>query len=417
MTKNILILFLLIVVKVEAQTSTFSTIDSLFENGRYQLALSQLKAINPPTFLSNYKTALIYESIDNYKQTASYLEQALIFKEDKKASLKLAKVYQRLNKSNEAVLIYENLLAKDSMNLVLAYQLGKLYLKTKSYKKSISAFKNLIKHDSTNAYYSYQLALAYAFVKDRDRMINSFLDVYKKDTTHLKAIAHLASSYSKLNEKDSTNLFIEKGLLLDKNHINLNKLKINNLYREKNYVETIPLLLNLDSIDTKETFSISMLGRVYYSLDSLEKSKKYFKKLYRVDRANFKALTYLGHIAMKEKDYKTAGFNYTMATFIGKEKRDEEYFGLATMFYETKKPKQALLNFEKAYKENSMNYNALFQLAKISDAYYKDKKIAYKHYVKYMDNFQERDQDADIFIKRRISEIKKEFFMKGEKLE
>ena len=46
MKKKILVLLLFVLIKVEAQTSTFSTIDSLFEKGRYQLALKELKQID-----------------------------------------------------------------------------------------------------------------------------------------------------------------------------------------------------------------------------------------------------------------------------------------------------------------------------------------------------------------------------------
>ncbi|QTE22160.1 tetratricopeptide repeat protein [Polaribacter cellanae] len=414
--KVILVLLFFTILKVEAQSSTFSVVDSLFEKGRYQLALKELTKIDA-SFTSNYKRAIIYKSIDNYKKTAEFLEKALEFQDDKRAKLKLAKAYQRLNKPSKSIKIYEKITIKDSLNLVLKYQLGKLYLITNNATKAVSLFKNLIKKDPSNAHYSYQLALAYAKRNDRDRMINSFIDTFEKDTTHLKAIAHLASSFQKLKDLDSTKLFVEKGLELDKNHINLNKLKINQLYREEKYKESIPLLLNLDTIDKKDTYSISMLGRTYYNLDSLEKAKKYFKKLSILDRKNYKAYTYLGHIAMKEKKYTGAQFYYRVATTRGKEKRDEEYFGLATMYYETKKPKEALVNFEKAYKENARNYRALFQLAKISDDYYKDKKIAYRHYIKYMNNFEGRDADMTNYIKRRITEIKKEYFIRGKKLD
>ncbi|TMM32185.1 tetratricopeptide repeat protein [Polaribacter aestuariivivens] len=417
MKKKVLILLLFTILKVEAQSSTFSVVDSLFEKGRYKLALKKLKQIQLPSFLTNYKTAIIYESIDNYQQTAYFLEKALQFQDDEKAKIKLARAYQRLQQTHKAIKIYEEVVAKDPLNLVLKYQLGKLYLAKGNHKKAIPLFKKLIEQDVSNANYSYQLALAYAQKNDRDRMINSFIDTFKKDTTHLKAIAYLASSFHKLKDVDSTQLFVEKGLLLNKNHINLNKLKINQLYREEKYLESIPLLLNLDTIDKKDTYSISMLGRTYYNLDSLEQSKKYFKKLTRVDPENFKAFTHLGHIALKEKDYRTAWFSYQVATTRGKEKRDEEYYGLATMYYETNKPKQALVNFEKAYKENYKNYKALYQLATISDDYYKDKQIAYKYYKKYIETFEDKDQDMTNFIKKRIALIKEDYFMRGEKLD
>jgi hypothetical protein len=67
MKKKILIVLLFTILKVGAQTSTFSTSDSLFAKGRYKLALKKLDE-KQPSFLSNYKKAVIYESIDNYKK-------------------------------------------------------------------------------------------------------------------------------------------------------------------------------------------------------------------------------------------------------------------------------------------------------------------------------------------------------------
>ena len=417
MKRKILIVLLFGILKVGAQTSTFSTIDSLFEKGRYQLALSQLDKTDNPSFLSNYKIAVIYESIDNYKKTIFFLEKALVYKNDYKAKLKLAKAYQRINKPSKSIKIYEDILTKDSLNLVLKYQLGKLYLINKNATKAISIFKGLIHKDSLNANYSYQLGISFALKNNRDRMINSFLDTHAKDSTHLKAIVRLASSFNKLKERDSTQIFVERGLHIDSNHVALNKLKINQFYRDKKYAEAIPLLLKLDTITKNDTYAVSMLGRTYYNLDSLEKAKKYFNKLKFKERDNFKPYTYLGHIAVKEKNYKMAEINYRMATFIGKDKRDEEYFGLATMYYETKKPKDAIVNFEKAYKENYNNYKALFQLAKLSDDYYKDKKIAYKYYKKFIERFLDKDKEMTDFIKTRIKTLKKDYFLRGEKLE
>ncbi|MCG1035861.1 tetratricopeptide repeat protein [Polaribacter sargassicola] len=417
MKKKILFIILFGFLKVGAQTPAFSTIDSLFEKGRYHLALNELESIKEPSFLSNYKTAIIYESIDNYAKTVLFLEKALVFKEDYKAKLKLAKAYQRLKKTYKSIKIYEDILAKDSLNLVLKYQLGKLYLVSKNGDKAIKVFKDLIKKDTLNAHYSYQLGLSYAIKNDRDRMINSFLDTYAKDSTHLNAILRLSTSFNKLKDKDSTRIFVDKGLQIDSNHVSLNKLKINLLYKDKKYVEALPFLFKLDTISKNDTYPISMLGRTFYNLDSLDKAKKYFNKLKFVERDNFKPYTFLGHIAMKEKNYKLAELNYRMATYIGKEKRDEEYFGMATMYYETKKPKQAIINFEKAYKENFNNYKALFQLAKLSDDFYKDKKIAYAHYKRYIERFESKDKVITDFVEKRLKEIKKEYFLRGETLE
>jgi tetratricopeptide (TPR) repeat protein len=415
MKKKILIVLLFAVIKVEAQTSTFSASDSLFAIGRYKQALKELDT-KKESFLLNYKKASIYESIDNFKKAALYYKKALTFKEDYKTKLKLAKSYRSLKQSTKAIKIYEEILEKDSLNLVLKYKLGKLYIITRNPKAAVSTFKYLVNKDATSANYSYYLGLSYALNGQRDPMINSFIDTHEKDTLHFKAISRLAKSYRKLNDMDSMQIYVNRGLAISPNDLDLNKLKINYLVRYRKYEESLPYLLNIDTLYKKETYSMSMLGRVYYNIDSLDIAKKYFKKLSYIDREDFKANTYLGHIAMKEKDYRGAMINYMMATYKGKEKRDEEYYGLATMYYETKKPKEAMNAFENAFKENRRNYKALFQLAKLSDDYYKEKKIAYKHYVKYVENFYENDKDMTAFVKRRIKDIKKEYFLRGESL-
>tara|TARA_B110000091_G_scaffold206208_1_gene242733 strand:+ start:3263 stop:4519 length:1257 start_codon:yes stop_codon:yes gene_type:complete len=418
MKKKILILILLFtIIKVEAQTSTFSTIDSLFEKGRYQLALAAFDTIQSNSFLTNYKKAIIYESIDNYTKTIQFLEKALLYKEDDQAKYKLAKAYQKLNKIEKSIKIHETLLAKDSMNLILKYQLGKLYLATKKVKKAVLLFKDLIKKDKNNANYSYRLGLSYALMNKRDPMIDSFIDTYKKDTTHLKAIAHLASSFYKLKDNDSTKLFVDKGLTLDENHINLNRLKINRLYKEKKYEQTLPYLLKQDRLHKMEVYNNSMLGKVYFKLEKLDSAKIRFRNVGKIDREDFKSLTYLGHIAMQQKEYKTAFFYYLTATKNGKKKRDAAFFGLATMYYETNKPKLAIVNFKKAYQENYKNDKALYQLAKLSDDFYKEKKIGYKHYVRYLERFEDRDEEITAFVKNRIQAIKKEYFISGKSLE
>jgi hypothetical protein len=70
-----------------------------------------------------------------------------------------------------------------------------------------------------------------------------------------------------------------------------------------------------------------------------------------------------------------------------------------------------------SFLSNYKNYKALYPLAKLSEDNYKDKKIAYKHYLKYIDKFESKDVVITNFVKIRIKEIKKAYFLKGENLE
>ena len=417
MKKKIVFILLFVITKVGAQTSTFATIDSLSKNGRYKMALQLLSEIHPPSFLSNYKMAKIYESIDDYKKGAHFYEEALKLEENNLVKIQLAKSYQKLKLTKKAILLYEEIVAKDSANLLLRYQLAKMYITTRKAKKSINAFKKLIREDSLNANYSYQLGIAFALKPDRDSMINSFIDAFVKDSIHIKAIYQLANSFDKLNIQDSTNLFIKKGLELAPDHINLNKLKVNQFYKEKNYVEAISTLKLLDSLQPNELYTKNMLGKSYYNIGEYDLAKENFEIAKKIDAQNFKTYTYLGHIEAKKENYKSAISNYMLATFVGIEKRDEEYYGLGFVALQLGNQKQALKYFERANKENKFNYNVVYQLATLNDSLYKDKKIAYNYYQNYISNFENKNPAFTQFVEMRIKEIKKDYFLRGEKLE
>lgn len=414
MKKLLIIAFICSLVKVEAQTSAFASIDSLVQVGRYKIALNQLEKM-PSSFLSNNKIASIYNAIDDYKKASTYYEKSLLFKNDYLTKIKLGTAYRKLKNYAKAITIFEGITQQDPENLLVQYQLGKLYLLTRQSKKAVKVFKKLIAKDSWNANYSYQLGLAYAQLKKRNLKMNNFINAYIKDSTHIKAIERLAMDFILLRDQDSSNLFIEKGLQINPNHIQLNRMRTNNLFRQKKYKEAIAVLEKLDTLKPNEHYTKKMLGRTYYNLGELDKAKEYFELSEELDPDDFKSLTYLGHIYFKQKQYHKAMFKYSFASFKAKRKRDEEYIGLAQVHYQLKEPEKAIKNFKKATQENTKNYKALYQLATLSDDYYKDKQIAYKLYKRYIDRFEEKDTLMTAYVKNRIKEIKKHTFFKQEK--
>ncbi|QXP73544.1 tetratricopeptide repeat protein [Tenacibaculum sp. AHE15PA] len=417
MKKKILTIVLIIsFFKVGAQTSTFITVDSLVHIGRYQKALAQLKKLQE-SYQSTKRMATIYSSIDNYKEASKYYEKALLLNNEYSVKVALGKSYQKEKKLQKAITVFEEITTTDSDNSLINYQLGKLYLQTKQPKKAKFIFEELIKKDESNANYHYQMAIVYTLFKKRDLKINSFLATYKNDNEHIKAIHQLAVAYTLLRDKDSANLFIDKGLKVNGNHIALNRLKINNLYRNKKYLKAIDLLEKIDSLEPNEHYTKKMLGRSFFKLKDYEKARNNFKKALKIDRADFKSYTYLGDIDFAEKDYKSARFNYWFATYVGKEARDTEYYQLARAYKELGKPKEEMNAYRDAYEENFKNYRALFQLANTSENFYKDKKIAYKYYKNYLNKFRTSDSLLTSQVKTRLKEIKKFYFLKGELLE
>ena len=416
MKKKIVLVSILLFVKVEAQTSTFTSIDSLVFKGRYKQALGLLKS-QPESFHSLSKTANIYDVLDAYKKAASNYEKALAYKQDYATKLKLAIIYKKQGANKKAINVYESIIDNDADNLLVKYQLGKLYLKTNQLKKAKVVFKELIKKDSQNANYSYQLGNVYALFKKRNLKINSYLDAFRKDNEHLKSIHQLAKSFTKLRDKDSARIFINRGIEISPNHFELNKLKVNRLYLDKKYTKAIQRLRKLDTLNPKEFYVQKMLGRSFFQLKKLDSAKKYFNKALKLDRSDHKSLEYLGDIAAEEKNYKEAESRYLWSVYAGKQPRDRGYYGMGRINLETGKKKLAIRFFKDATKENYKNYRALYQLATTSDDYYQDKKIAFKHYQRYLEKFEKKDSILTDHVKTRIKDIKKLYFLKGEVLE
>lgn len=70
----------------------------------------------------------------------------------------------------------------------------------------------------------------------------------------------------------------------------------------------------------------------------------------------------------------------------------------------------------KAEEQIISNYRALYQLATMSYDYYKDKKIVYRYYNEYIEKFWRKDEGMNNFVRNRINEIKKDYFIRGETL-
>ncbi|NVK52958.1 MAG: tetratricopeptide repeat protein [Flavobacteriaceae bacterium] len=416
--RNIYMLLLVCIsLKVEAQTSTFSYVDSLLESGRYKQALTKLKQVDTLHYIVNYKIGNIYVSIDDYVNASLYYKKSLLYKDSKRVQKALAIAYNKTKQYKKAIQIYEQLSKLDSEDLLIQYRLGKLYFITNNLANASKVFSELTKRDPENPNYYYQLGLIAARKHDGNGMLDNFLRAYKSDTTHIKSIYQLAKTFGLIRKRDSSRLFTDRGLQLDSLHINLNKLKINSFFREKEYQKAISRLHLLDSILPNDLYVKKMLARSYYNIDSLDLAQKNFEIARNLDKEDFKILTYLGHIFKSKKEYQKAYFSYFRATLLGKKERSEEYYSMGVLQLEMKLPKRAILSFDKALKENRYKYKALYQKALTADSYYRDKKIAYKLYDEYILSFEEKDKDITTFVKKRMKEIKEMLFMKGKKVE
>ncbi|NLP58024.1 tetratricopeptide repeat protein [Lutibacter sp. B1] len=413
--KKILIVSIVLftVLKTEAQTSVFSVVDSLLLKGNYQKALGLLE--NEPKNTQVFdKMADIFQDIGNYTKANEFYTKALEDEDNNIIKIKLAKVLKAQGLTDKAITLYETILQKDSTNLLVANNLGKLYLGVNQPKKAQKIYKFLKEKDPTNPNYSYQIGESLGLQNKFLKQGQSYLDAYNLDTLHFKSIYELAKFFKKLKYKDSTMLFIDKGLQIDKNSLNFNQLKANELYYLKDFNGALKYLSRLDSLNFISLNTYEMFGMCYYNLKELDSAETYFKKAIRLDRNNPKILYRMANLYYEKEDMKLAKLYLTMSIMYAKPDLDKQYFLLGTIFKEENDFKQALTNFEKAFQNNSKNFKALFEIATTSDVYYKDSKIALLHYKKYIERFENKDLQMTLYANKRIDKLKKELFIKGE---
>ena len=415
--KLFIILIILSVLKTEAQTSVFKDIDSLLLVGDYQKALVILESSNDKTVAVYDKTGDIYKSIGNYSKAIENYQYALEKDESINIKAKLGKVYELSGYPSKAIKAYEDVMQKDSSNLIMINNLGKLYLSNYKATKAEYVFKYLIEQDSLNPNYPYLLAKSYEKQNLFFAMGQSYLDAYNIDSTHIKSIYRLAVFFKDLKDKDSTMVFIDKGLQLAPDNINFNQLKANQLYSIKDYKNTLGYLDNLERLNYKSKNVYEMFGMSYLKIDSLKLAKKYINKALDIDRKDSKLLYRLATIEYELNEKEKAKFSLMFSIYTAKPDLDKQYYLLGSIYKEENNLVEAIHYFEKSFQNNPNKYKALYKLALSEDIYYEDKKIALKHYQKFIDKFESKDKEYTDFVKGRINQIKETLFLKGEKIE
>ncbi len=410
MKRNFFLIFsLFIITGVSAQS-----IDSLLIQGNYQKALEILQNDTQKTVEKYDRIASIYQSTSNYTKAIEYYKKALKISNLAIIKTKLANVYSLAGLPRKAIELYENIVKQDSTNLLAANSLGKLYLSNSKTNKAKEIFSYLKKKDTLNPNYPYQLAVALGRQKKLFEMGDNYLEAYRRDSLHIKSIYRIAKFFKDLKFKDSTMLFIDKGLKIDKNNINFNQMKANALYTSKDYEGSIKHLSRLDSLNYKSVNTYEMFGMSYLKIDKDSLAEVYFKKALDLEPRNSTILYRLASLNYKQKDIKQAKRNLLWSIFSAKPDLYKQYLLMGIINKEESNLKEAIRHFEKSFQNNSNNHKSLYELAITSDAYYKDKKIAYNHYKNYINRFEERDKEMTAFVLSRMKEIKQDYFLEGE---
>ena len=238
---------------------------------------------------------------NNLKESIEQLEEILKIQSDHKKSLNLlADIFIKLNNPTESLKFINRVLKIDASNkntLEKKYKLL-LYIGEES-----AAFDTLLllntSHPSINT--ARELSNYYLKHDDEeksDEVIQTFFESDKSYSELYKGIRHVKAGRFKLAEES-----YKKVLKKDNNNIDALRLLGLLAFKNKNYSIAENLFIRAIKIDQHFHLLWDNLAKVYRIQNKLEKSKKAFKNLIKLDPYNLEALVALGTIYVKLADY------------------------------------------------------------------------------------------------------------------
>lgn len=408
MKKTILLIF----INISINAQNFKQVDSLLEQGNYQFALNLLESTRNKSFKNLDKTASIYQKTGNYRTAIPIFEKAIKINNSLIVKEKLGKSYHSNGNSKKAITLFKEILKTNPNNFLLKYYIAKLYFNRKEYKNAELLFVDLTKNDSLNANYTYLLGKTYFELKQLSKAKKQFLKTLKKDSLYHKSAYKLAKIYRKEKVIDSMNLYLKKGLSIDPNSVVLNQLNIKVAYKNNDFNTVILGVQKLDTLNSNSKFYENLLGYAYYHSKQYQKAEKVLKNLVFAKKADEKTVYYLALANKELKNYEQAMYYLFMSIQLKTPKLNQDYYQLGLVFKELHKPESAIQFFKKSVKEKAYNPDALYELALLSEDYFKDKKIALAHYKNYLNLFEGNHKQRTLYVKQQIKKINTLLFMK-----
>jgi len=264
-------------------------------------------------------------------------------------------------KTQNAIKITKNLIAKDPKNYLAHYYLGKTYLKENRNELALLEYKtvndnalfgNELNELTFRKEYS-ELLLKY---NQQEEALKNFLLLTKMEPANAENFFQVGQIYEKQNRYDIALGFMQKAAMIDKKHAKAHAEIGLMLYRTKQYNEAkkeIDMAIKL----SPETYtSYYYLGKILKDGKDLQGAIKAFEKAQRDPDVKQKAIIEHGSCFMIAGRLDNASLDFQRAIDLDKTNSNQEtlfarYF-LASCFEKERKIDKAIEQWEAIYKVN-----------------------------------------------------------------
>jgi tetratricopeptide (TPR) repeat protein len=365
------------VFKSGGQTSVLNRADSLYANGNFSKAIEAYKA---------------------------YENQAEVYD-------RIAKAYVAIGNYDLALRNYEASIEAKPEDALTKYEYAKLLSKTKKFKKAATIFNDLVYVDYKNPNYHYELGLVLEKLDDSTAM-NRFRSAYDLDDTHQKAIFKIGKYFLIKRKHQTSHKYIDKGLESYQNNLELISLKAQNYFYQEDFKNANIWFQKLLDLGESSEFIHEKLSVIYAEFSEYELAIEQLKIVLKYNPQDSNVLFTIGKYYESLQDFVNAENYIKQALYLKDVPLDYEYQKLGAVLNRQSKHKEALEAFQRSVKENPKNVSSEFYIIITKDKYYEDIDTKIKLYEAFKEKYSETVYAQ--FAERRISELKKEKFLKAE---
>lgn len=378
MFKSIILVFLFIATKAEAQISALAIADSLYAVGSYSEAIEELEKLDDPS------------------------EAVLVT---------LARAQKANGNPAAALANYETVLRSNPNRVLTAVEYAKLLASSGKLVEADSIFKQLVKKYPINANFHYQLGLVREEQQDSTAMSHYNITVLLQKN-HQQALAKVAKSELVRGKLARAERLSKQGLETNPTNRTLLSILAQAYYFQKEYQLAIEEFEKLVELGSGSEFIHTRLGKSYYFLENYDKAIEHYKAALNYEDENYDTHYSLGKLYALTGEYKNSEGHLLTAILLKAVTLDEEFTSLGLTYKLLEEPKKALAYFDRAVEENPDNERAMFERAIAADSYYRDLETRLNYYRAYLEKFGQDGSSRMVKLaESRIKDIREEIHM------
>jgi tetratricopeptide (TPR) repeat protein len=371
-------IFLLIISKVEAQTSTLFVADSLYQVGNYSKAIK------------------LYETVENTGYT----------------NTQIAKAYKALGNSKKAIESYEKVLKTDSLNTLVLYDYGKLLFAKGVTYKALFTFEKLKSQDTLNPNFHYQIGL----IKESlayDEYIESYQKTFQLDSQHQKSIYKLVKFHMEAKAFEEAETYIKVGLKNNEEDVKMIGFQAQLYYAYKQHRKALRWFEKLIHRGKATQYVYEKAAFAAYRTGKILKSILYYQEALKRDQGNYFYHSQLAKLYYQDGIPDKASHHASQAIVGKMTDPSGDYYILGMVSLDQKEFKKAMKLFKMALEVNPDYELAQFRLAQCADNLYADLKEKLKMYERFLEKFPKGDVAVQKVVNTRIRELKEEIHLKS----